>query len=233
MANQGPSYGLSRDLEIKNQKKFNIEEALEVLAWIEHVNRTPFVPTLATVTTSDQVSDLLKDGVALCLLMNRLMSSPSCSAVNFHKNPKMPFHKMENISLFLNACKNFGVSQISCFQTVDLYENKQPYKVVECLRSLAAVAQNKQIRGLCPSEINFPTWVVKLAENHPRNFPTEVIRQGQVCIPLQSGTNKCASQKGMTPYGLARQIKHQATESVNGTNGDSVLNGYGRKSSFN
>lgn len=36
---------------------------------------------------------------------------------------------MENISLFLNACKNFGVSQISCFQTVDLYENKQPYKV--------------------------------------------------------------------------------------------------------
>ncbi|KIH51835.1 calponin family repeat-containing domain protein [Ancylostoma duodenale] len=73
----------------------------------------------------------------------------------------MPFQKMENISNFLEACKAYGVAEISCFQTVDLYENKQCYKVIECLRSLAAVY----------------------------------------------GTNKCASQKGMTPYGLARQIK--------------------------
>lgn len=48
---------------------------------------------------------------------------------------------MENISLFLNACRSYGVSDISCFQTVDLYENKQPYKVVECLRSLTAVVR--------------------------------------------------------------------------------------------
>lgn len=46
---------------------------------------------------------------------------------------------MENISKFLDACKAFGVPEISCFQTVDLYENKQCYKVIECLRSLAAV----------------------------------------------------------------------------------------------
>jgi len=46
---------------------------------------------------------------------------------------------MENISNFLEACKNYGVPEISCFQTVDLYESKQPYKVIECLRSLAAV----------------------------------------------------------------------------------------------
>ena len=46
---------------------------------------------------------------------------------------------MENISNFLEACKVYGVKEISCFQTVDLYENKQCYKVIECLRSLAAV----------------------------------------------------------------------------------------------
>lgn len=46
---------------------------------------------------------------------------------------------MENISNFLEACKTYGVAEISCFQTVDLYENKQCYKVIECLRSLAAV----------------------------------------------------------------------------------------------
>ena len=46
---------------------------------------------------------------------------------------------MENISNFLNAIKIYGVPEISCFQTVDLYENKQCYKIIECLRALAAV----------------------------------------------------------------------------------------------
>lgn len=46
---------------------------------------------------------------------------------------------MENISNFLDAIKAYGVPEISCFQTVDLYENKQCYKVIECLRALAAV----------------------------------------------------------------------------------------------
>ena len=46
---------------------------------------------------------------------------------------------MENISIFLDEAKAFGVPEISCFQTVDLYENKQCYKVIECLRALATV----------------------------------------------------------------------------------------------
>jgi transgelin len=71
--------------------------------------------------------------------MNRLMNCSGPTAIKFRKNPKMPFHKMENISNFLEACKSFGVAEISCFQTVDLYENKQCYKVIECLRSLATV----------------------------------------------------------------------------------------------
>ncbi|CAD5214307.1 unnamed protein product [Bursaphelenchus xylophilus] len=54
--------------------------------------------------------------------------------------------------------------------------------------------------------VNFPHWVVKLAQSQPRRFSDEVIRQGEAVIPLQYGTNKCASQKGMTPYGLGRQI---------------------------
>ncbi|VDN43274.1 unnamed protein product [Gongylonema pulchrum] len=49
---------------------------------------------------------------------------------------------MENISNFLDAIKAYGVPEISCFQTVDLYENKQCYKVIECLRALAAVVSH-------------------------------------------------------------------------------------------
>jgi len=221
MANRGPSFGLSRELEQKNQAKFSIEEALEVLQWIEAVIGAPFEPPLSAVRTSDQVSELLKDGTKLCLLMNRLQVP-----LNYHKKPGMPFIKMENISLFLEACKSYGVSDISCFQTVDLYENKQPYKVVECLRSLVAVAQSKQIRGQCPENIQFPNWVVRLSAQAPRNFSRDVIRQGEAVIPLQYGTNKCASQKGMTPYGLARQIKQPELVVKNGANGHTNGNGH-------
>ncbi|KAK5983814.1 Calponin 1 basic smooth muscle, partial [Trichostrongylus colubriformis] len=91
----------------------------------------------------------------------------------------MPFHKMENISNFLEACKAYGVAEISCFQTVDLYENKQCYKVIECLRSLAAVAQ---ARG---ADVEFPPWVVRLSHSRPRQFPESVMRRGEMVIPLQ------------------------------------------------
>uniref|UniRef100_A0A914GVS3 Calponin-homology (CH) domain-containing protein n=1 Tax=Globodera rostochiensis TaxID=31243 RepID=A0A914GVS3_GLORO len=200
MANHGPSYGLSRELERKNQARFSLEEALEVLLWIEQVTDIQMAdPPLGQVHSSSQVSELLKDGITLCILMNRLMGSTACTAVKFHKNPRMPFHKMENISNFLDACKAFGVAEISLFQTVDLYENKQCYKVIECLRSLAAVAQSKFKLGAMSTVSQFPPWVVKMAQNQPRKFTPEIIRQGEAVIPLQYGTNKCASQKGMTP----------------------------------
>uniref|UniRef100_A0A915CXR3 Transgelin n=1 Tax=Ditylenchus dipsaci TaxID=166011 RepID=A0A915CXR3_9BILA len=204
MANHGPSYGLSRELEKKNQARFSLQEAQEVLQWIESVNGIAFDKEPSEFENAQEIADALKDGVALCILINQLIPSTttgySSTAVRYHKSPKMPFHKMENISNFLDACKAYGVPEISCFQTVDLYENKQCYKVIECLRSLAAVAQSKQ------APVSYPNWVVKMAHNQPRWFPKETIRQGAAIIPLQYGTNKCASQKGMTPYGLARQI---------------------------
>ncbi|KAI6240524.1 Transgelin [Aphelenchoides fujianensis] len=186
MANHGPSYGLSREIQQKNQARFNIEEAQEVLQWISEVAGLPLPRSAADFENDEQVSEALKDGVILCTLMTKLTSP----AMKFNKNPRMPFHKMENISNFLEAIKNYGVPEISCFQTVDLYENKQCYKVIECLRSLAAVAQSKN------APVQFPNWVVKLAQSQPRRFSDDIIRQGEAVIPLQYGTNKGASQKG-------------------------------------
>uniref|UniRef100_A0A915PH53 Transgelin n=1 Tax=Setaria digitata TaxID=48799 RepID=A0A915PH53_9BILA len=184
---------------IVNQARFSIEEAQEVLFWIEQATNLQFDKDPSTFETAQDVADALKDGTLLCILMNRLLNKTN--AVPYNAKPKMPFHKMENISNFLDAIKAYGVPEISCFQTVDLYENKQCYKVIECLRALAAVAQSKN------APVPFPSWVVKLSQCHPRFFPESVIRRGEMVIPLQYGTNKCASQKGMTPYGLTRQIK--------------------------
>ena len=87
--------------------------------------------------------------------------------------------QMENISNFLEACKAYGVPEISCFQTVDLYEDKQTYKVIECLRGVASLAQSRR------PDLEFPAWVVRMAKSHPRQFPESVMRRGEMVIPLQ------------------------------------------------
>ena len=51
-----------------------------------------------------------------------------------------------------------------------------------------------------------PTIGVKLADKNERKFTEEQIAEGNRVIGLQYGTNKVASQAGMTPYGLTRQI---------------------------
>ncbi|CEF60319.1 Calponin repeat and Calponin homology domain and Smooth muscle protein/calponin family-containing protein [Strongyloides ratti] len=200
MANHGPSYGLSRDIEKKNQARFILEEAQEIISWVQQTTEIPFPIDPMEINDSNEFCNLLKDGVQLCYLINRLLKLDKQSLIKFKESPVMPFHKMENISTFLEAIKRYGVLEFSCFQTVDLYENKHPYKVVECLRSLAGVAQFKN------AKISFPPWVVKMAQSNKRHFSKDIIKQGEVIIPLQYGTNKCASQKGMTPYGLGRQI---------------------------
>uniref|UniRef100_A0A914W498 Uncharacterized protein n=1 Tax=Plectus sambesii TaxID=2011161 RepID=A0A914W498_9BILA len=66
MANHGPSYGLSREMERKNQARFNLEEAQETLAWIEDVTGVQFEQSPPDMQTAGEISDALKDGVQLC-----------------------------------------------------------------------------------------------------------------------------------------------------------------------
>ena len=46
----------------------------------------------------------------------------------------------------------------------------------------------------------------KEAEGQKREWTEEELRQGASIVSLQMGTNKVASQQGMTPYGKQRQI---------------------------
>jgi len=47
----------------------------------------------------------------------------------------------------------------------------------------------------------------QVASENKRNFDEGVLNAGQSMIGLQYGTNKGASQAGMTPYGASRQIR--------------------------
>merc|ERR1739836_248752 len=85
------------------------------------------------------------------------------------------------------------------FQVNDLYENKNLYMVVDNLFSLGGMAQKKSWEG--------PALGVKVASENERNFDEDTLKAGQSMIGLQYGTNKGASQAGMTPYGASRQIR--------------------------
>lgn len=49
-------------------------------------------------------------------------------------------------------------------------------------------------------------WCCRKAQGYRREFTEEQLRQGQSLIGLQMGSNRGASQSGMTGYGMHRQI---------------------------
>lgn len=51
-----------------------------------------------------------------------------------------------------------------------------------------------------------PALGVKVAQENRRNFTEDVLRKGEQVIGLQYGSNRGASQAGMTAYGAGRQI---------------------------
>lgn len=51
-----------------------------------------------------------------------------------------------------------------------------------------------------------PNWFPKKSKENPRNFSDNQLQEGKNVIGLQMGTNRGASQAGMTGYGMPRQI---------------------------
>ncbi|XP_028401817.1 calponin-2-like [Dendronephthya gigantea] len=129
----------------------------------------------------------LKDGVILCDLANALQPG-SVKKIN---ESKMAFKMMENIGNFLQFCQSIGVNKIDLFQTVDLYEATNIPGVIDGI-----LAVKRKVTG---------------GESTPnvRDFTDEQMKAGQGIIGLQMGSNKGASQKGMTAPGAVRQIRHE------------------------
>ena len=110
----------------------------------------------------------------------------------------MPFKQMENIENFLKFCVAYGVQVSSIFQTVDLYESRNMPAVLNCMLCLGSEAQRAGYTGA--------TIGPKPTESHHVEFTAEQIAAGKTTIGLQAGSNKGASQSGMS-MGVRRQIE--------------------------
>lgn len=131
---------LDKDLRNMRLGKYTPQAADEARRWIEE--------SLGERLAAGDLLNALKDGIALCKLANLASGPPG---VRF-KESSMPFVQMENISHFLRACKSppLNLQAHDIFQTVDLYENKDPAQVLTCIGAF-----NRRANAIQPSK--FPS----------------------------------------------------------------------------
>ncbi|KAI3260399.1 hypothetical protein CBS147309_7506 [Penicillium roqueforti] len=134
---------LDKDLRNMRLSRYTPQAAAEVRDWIEEM--------LHEKLASPDLLEGLKDGIALCKLVN-LAVSPGVK----YKKLSAPFVQMENISHFLRACQlpPLNLPPHDVFLTVDLYEAKDPAQVLQCIAAFSrranTLAPNKFPRTVGP-----------------------------------------------------------------------------------
>uniref|UniRef100_A0A8C1NUD8 Calponin n=1 Tax=Cyprinus carpio TaxID=7962 RepID=A0A8C1NUD8_CYPCA len=230
--NKGPAYGLSAEVRSKIAQKYDLQKEEELRYWIEDVTGMPI---------GENFQMGLKDGVILCELINKLQPGSikkiNHSKLNWHKvrktclcialsqcfffsiflhfksvlfliaKPLVLFFslKLENLGNFIKAILAYGLKPNDIFEANDLFENGNLTQVQTTLLALASMAKTKGM----DTKVDIG---IKYADKQTRNFDDEKLKAGQCVIGLQMGTNKCASQAGMTAYGTRRHLYDPKTQ---------------------
>ncbi|KAK7583972.1 hypothetical protein V9T40_004935 [Parthenolecanium corni] len=172
---------------MKGNPARNKEQEQEVLTWIENV--------LGEKLPNQPYEDVLRDGVVLCNLINKI----SPGSVKKIQTKGTNFQLMENIQRFQAAVKKYGLPEEEIFQTADLFERRNIPQVTLCLYALGRLTQKHP-------EYNGPRLGPKMAEEHKREFTEEQLRAHEGHLNLQMGYNKGASQAGVGSFGNTRHM---------------------------
>uniref|UniRef100_H0ZTQ0 Transgelin 3 n=1 Tax=Taeniopygia guttata TaxID=59729 RepID=H0ZTQ0_TAEGU len=157
MANRGPSYGLSREVQEKIEQKYDAELESRLVNWIivqcgEQIEHPP--------PGRQHFQTWLMDGTLLCKLINSLHPKGNEPIAKISES-KMAFKQMEQISQFLKAAEIYGVRTTDIFQTVDLWEGKDMAAVQRTLMALGSLAVTKD-DGCYKGD---PSWFHSTAES--------------------------------------------------------------------
>jgi len=168
---------LDAELNEKLVEKYDVNAEREAKEWIEAVTGDSF---------GDQsFGAALKDGQVLCKLINTI--SPG-TVKKMHKM-KMPFMQMENICFFLQGARSLGLADHDCFETVDLYEEKDLGVVVSAIHAFG-----RAVRKNCPDWTG-PSLGVKEAEKNVRTFTEEQMNAGKGVISKISAGSSATMEK--------------------------------------
>lgn len=137
---QNADTNLDQDLANSRRVKYeNPELQKDVKTWITGVLGDEID---VTVFNGSDLMESLKDGVVLCKLVNKIFGSDTLK----FKESKIAFMQMENIEKFLTFCQRKGIQHDELFQTVDLFEQKDPYQVIMGLQSFSRMV-SKETNG--------------------------------------------------------------------------------------
>lgn len=181
--------GINKDTQKKLDAAYSHEDEDKARKWMEEITKEYI---------GDDFFDGLQDGSYLCKLFNK-MHPESVIKPKHEKKTVSKFSQIENIDIFLRACKSFGMDEKDCFVTLDLQEKQNKNMVLATIFALGRYAQKQGLEDL-------PILGPKEAQPTPREFDEQKLREGRNVASLQMGTNQVAHQAGMTPYGMGRQI---------------------------
>lgn len=188
MADRPKGFGMTAEVSAKIAGKYDANLDAQARDWINQVVGTE----IDIDGNPDTLQEALKDGVTLCNLINAIAPG-SVAKIN---QSKMAFKMMENIGKFLDSCEKYGVNKLDLFQTVSLYEGTNIPQVIDGIHALGRKAGTKGFE---------PAIGPKESTQNKREFTQEQLNEGKGVIGLQMGSNKGASQAGMS-YGKPRQI---------------------------
>mmetsp|Transcript_45244 Transcript_45244/g.141782 ORF Transcript_45244/g.141782 Transcript_45244/m.141782 type:complete len:319 (-) Transcript_45244:1665-2621(-) len=194
---RGAGYGLDAALAKQRESRYDLDDEADAQAWIEAVTGEEF-------GEDEAFAAALKDGTKLCKLVNAIRPG-SVRKINASRTP---FKQMENISMFLRAIRALGVAEHDCFETVDLYEEKDLGVVVKCIWALGRAAQTS-----CP-EFGGPH--LGQAENWNRNaalMPKHEVKPGGAGVmpKLAMGSAQFMERSSLTYHDFSAGARYSGT----------------------
>ncbi|CAH8604031.1 unnamed protein product [Heterobilharzia americana] len=199
MATRTQDFGIDVAISRKLNSRYDPDAERQVIGWIQQLTGQN-IPL-----GRENVQRTLKNGRILVELINAVYERtpnlpPKAQTIRRPVNPNTgnaPFKQMENIQKFLDLSEAYGVPRECLFQTVDLFEARNMAQVLATLLQLGTECQRNGFQG--------PVCGPKPTYSQPRQWTEEKLRAGEGIIGLQAGTNKLASQKGMS-FGAQRHI---------------------------
>jgi hypothetical protein len=107
-----------------------LKRSWSIRKWIEEI--------LHEELTAPDLFVCLQNGVILCRVM---LCIKEHSIPKIHTNTTLQFKIRENIMFFLQSCEELLLPRHKLFAIPDLMENKNLYKVLECIEELAIIAE--------------------------------------------------------------------------------------------
>jgi len=124
-------YGIQAAVTAKTVSKRSPQVEKALIDWIYEV--------IGEAAPEGTFEDTLRDGVALCKLINKLRTG----SVDKIATGGSGYVMMENINKFIKAAQDYGVPHDQLFRTVDLYEKKNIPEVTGGIIALARVVSTK------------------------------------------------------------------------------------------